>query len=532
MHEIVEQILGYLRGMWRYRWYALAVAWTISLGGWFFVHRLPDQFEASARVYVDTQSILRPLLRGLTVDVNPDSQIQLMTRTLLSRPNLEKVARMTDLDLKARDNAQMDVLLDRLGKHISLRSLGRENLYTIGFEDKDPGFAKKVVQSLLTIFVENALGETRQDSDTAQRFLDKQIAEYEARLLAAEERLKNFKRQNVDMMPQSGQDHYSKMQEMGGQLAAARLELKQIEQRRDTLKAQLDGDTATFGVGPKPVIAQEGPASITDSAPVDGRIKMMEEKLDQLLLQYTEKHPDVIAVRQTIADLRKQREKEIAEIRAAAAAAAKAASSNGGEPVQDGNPYLQQLRMMLTAEEGNAAASRVRVEEFERRLAEMQRMVNSVPEVEAQLKALNRDYDVTRQNYDQLLARRESARLSQQAGQTNEDIKFKVIDPPRVPNEPTGPNRVGLMSGVFGGAIIGGIAVAFLISQLRPTFDSRRMLTDLTGLPVLGMVSMVVSPDTIRRQRYGLAGFVGMGMLLVLTFGGLLAAQLTGHRLI
>lgn len=531
MHEIVEQILGYLRGMWRYRWYSLAVAWTISLGGWFFVHRLPDQFEASARVYVDTQSILRPLLRGLTVDVNPDSQIQLMTRTLLSRPNLEKVARMTDLDLKARDSTQMDVLLDRLSKHISLRSLGRENLYTIGFEDKDPGFAKKVVQSLLTIFVENALGETRQDSDTAQRFLDKQIAEYEARLLAAEERLKNFKRQNVELMPQSGQDHYTKMQEMGGQLSAARLDLKQIEQRRDTLKAQLDGDTATFGVGPKPVITQDGPVSITDSAPVDGRIKAMEEKLDLLLLQYTDKHPDVIAVRQTIADLRKQRDKELAEIRAAAAAAAKA-SGSGGEPAQEGNPYLQQVRMLLTTEEGNVAAARVRVEEFERRLAEMQRMVNSVPEIEAQLKALNRDYDVTRQNYDQLLARRESARLSQQAGQTNEDIKFKVIDPPRVPNEPTGPNRVALMSGVFVASILGGIAVAFLVSQLRPTFDSRRMLTDFTGLPVLGMVSIVVSPATIRRQRYGLAGFVGMGMLLVLTFGGLLAAQLTGHRLI
>src|ERR1044071_6551386 len=132
MHEIVEQILGYLRGIWRYRWYALALAWTVCLGGWFVVHRLPDQFEASARVYVDTQSILRPLLRGLAVDVNPDAQIQLMTRTLLSRPNMEKVARMTDLDLRAKDNSQMDVLLDRLGKHISLKSLGRENLYTIG----------------------------------------------------------------------------------------------------------------------------------------------------------------------------------------------------------------------------------------------------------------------------------------------------------------------------------------------------------------------------------------------------------------
>ncbi len=97
MSEIIEQILGYLRSIWRYRWYGLGIAWLICLGGWAFIFKLPNQYEASARVYVDTQSVLRPLLQGMTVQFNPASQIDLMTRTLLSRPNLEKVARMTDM---------------------------------------------------------------------------------------------------------------------------------------------------------------------------------------------------------------------------------------------------------------------------------------------------------------------------------------------------------------------------------------------------------------------------------------------------
>ncbi|PWV65730.1 XrtA system polysaccharide chain length determinant [Plasticicumulans acidivorans] len=525
MHDIVELIFTYLRAIWRYRWYALIIAWTISLGGWFVVHRMPDQYVASARVYVDTQSILRPLLRGLAVDVNPDAQIQLMTRTLLSRPNLEKVARMTDLDLRARDNAQMDALLDRLAKKISLQTAGRENLYSIGFEDKDPTFAKKVVQSLLTIFVENALGESRQDSDSAQRFLDKQIAEYEARLSAAEERLKAFKRQNVGLMPSSAGDHFERMQQAATELSAAELELKQAENRRDVLKQQVDGEQATFGIGPKGTIANNVP-SITEAAPVDGRIRAMEERLDQLLLQYTDKHPDVIAVRQTLDELRKQRAQELASINSAKSTTIEA---SGGD---SGNLLYQQIMLALSNEEANVASLQVRVDTFKKRLAEMQGLVNSVPEVEAQFKALNRDYDVTRQNYDQLLSRRESARISQQAGQTSEDIRFKVIDPPRVPNEPSGPNRLALMSGVFVAAIGAGIVVAFLMSQLRPTFDNRRILADVTNFPVLGTVSVVISPAAIRHQRISLAGYVGSSTLLLLVYGALLIAQLTGHRLL
>lgn len=530
MHDIVEQLLGYLRGIWRYRWYALGLAWIVCIAGWVGVQRLPDQFEASARVYVDTQSILRPLLRGLTVDVNTDSQVQLMTRTLLSRPNLEKVARMTDLDLKARDTKQMDELIDGLAKNISLRSAGRENLYSIVYQDRDPQFAKKVVQSLLTIFVENALGETRQDSDSAQRFLDKQIAEYEARLLAAEERVKTFKRQNVGVMPDSGQDHYARMQTLSGQLAAARLELRESEQRRDALSQQIQGELPTFGYGNRSPAADPKRANIT--LPVDARIQGMQERLDQLLLQFTDKHPDVIAVRQTLADLKKQRDAEMAEITKSMTATASAENDGNGMPVPAGvsNPLYQQLKLTLSQEEANIAAIKVRVQEYESRLTEMQKLVNSVPEIEAQLKALNRDYEVTRQNYDQLLARRESARLSQQAGQTNEDIRFKVIDPPRVPNTPTGPNRLALMTTVFVAGLGAGLVLAFLMSQLRPTFDNRRILTEITSLPVLGSVSMIVSPQVLRRQKIGLISYAGIGAMLVIVYAGLAVAQATGYR--
>src|SRR5262245_56425614 len=104
MHEIVRQVLSYLRGMWQYRWYGVAISWTVCSIGWAVVFLMPNLYEANARVFVDTQSVLKPLLSGLAVQPNVDQQIAMMSRTLISRPNLERVIRMSDLDIKVKSN--------------------------------------------------------------------------------------------------------------------------------------------------------------------------------------------------------------------------------------------------------------------------------------------------------------------------------------------------------------------------------------------------------------------------------------------
>ena len=112
MQEFIALLFGYLRGIWRYRWYIVVAAWIISLVGWVWVARMPDQFEASARVFVNTDSVLKPLLRGLTAQTNDQRRVYLMEKTLLSRPNIEKVIRMVDLDLRAEDQSMMDELVE------------------------------------------------------------------------------------------------------------------------------------------------------------------------------------------------------------------------------------------------------------------------------------------------------------------------------------------------------------------------------------------------------------------------------------
>ncbi len=511
MQEALEQLMGYARGAWRFRWYVYLVAWPLCIGGWTLVYMLPDQYEASTRVYVDTQSVLRPLLKGLAVQTDASSEVAIMTRTLLSRPNLEKVARMTDMDLSATTPEEMEVLLNRLQKTIKLTGRGRENLYTITYTDKEPELAKQVVQSLLTIFVETSLGDTRKDTDVAQRFLDEQIREYEARLFAAEEALKEFKRKNVGMMPKEGLEYYQRMQVAMTKLSTAQLELSEAVRRRDELRRQLRGEEPTFGMVPQAPAQQ-----VTTSSALDARIQNLQTRLDELLLQYTDKHPDVVAIKRTIETLEAQKADEQAQ-------AAKLNPTSAVPSALETNPVYQQLRISLGEAEASVAALQVRVDRFQGEVNHLKTMVDTIPQVEAELKRLNRGYAINKKNYETLLARRESAKISREAGRSSENVKFRIIDPPRVPLEPSGPNRPLLISVVLVGSLLAGVIFAFFLSQLRPTFDSVRTVTKELGVPVFGSVSRVWSRHARLKRRAEVAAFGTMGLFLVALFGVYLA---------
>src|SRR6478672_3546220 len=131
MQDLIQQLLSLLRGIWHRRWIGLAVAWLAALIGIAIVYRIPERYEASARVYVDTETLLRPLLAGLTIQPNLDQQVALISRTLISRPNVEKLIRMADLDLRAASNTERDELVDSIARTVRLEGNSQSNLYVI-----------------------------------------------------------------------------------------------------------------------------------------------------------------------------------------------------------------------------------------------------------------------------------------------------------------------------------------------------------------------------------------------------------------
>jgi polysaccharide chain length determinant protein (PEP-CTERM system associated) len=534
MQDVLTLLLGYARGIWRYRWIILVVAWPLALAGWLFVARMPDVYEASAKVHVDTDSLLRPLMRGLAVETNVNQRINLMTRTLLTRPNLERVAQMSDMHLDADSDKEMEPIIDDLQDHIKLSGDQRENIYMITYQNDDPKLAYAVVQSLLTFFVESALGDTRGEGSQAEQFLDEQIREHEERLQAAEQRRADFRRENVGLFPGDRGDYYQRLQEVQSLLEETQIKLREAEDRRDEISRQLSGEEPVFGLVEDSVGDQSADAStlealtMDETSSLDPRITELETRLDELLLSYTERHPDVAILRRNIENLKQEREEELDRKRAELAEKrAQLARLRGGQSVWSGdlnaNVVYQQMRIALSNAQVEVSALKVRVEEYKRQIRELQALVDTIPQIEAELTRLNRDYDITRENYQRLLETREKAEMTQTLERRGENVQFRVVEPTRVPSSPSGPNRPLFYTGILGAALGAGLGLAFVASQLRPVFDSRRQLRELTGFPVLGTVSLRVDAGERSRERLELAMFFVMSSLLLAGYGVMLA---------
>ncbi|NMP33072.1 chain length determinant family protein [Thalassotalea sp. M1531] len=482
MQELLEQIVDYLKGIWIKRRYIIIATWAICPLGWYFVAQMPNVYESSARVYVDTQSLLRPLLRGLTVETNPNTQIQLMVRTLLSRPNLERISRMTDLDVQAATTEEYDKIIDELKKDIKFSPQGRENIFTISIENKDAEVAKNIVQATLTVFIENTLGETRSDSDEAQKFLNTQLRDYENRLIAAETRLTNFKQKYGDVLLSNNGGFYAALKQEQTKLETAQLQLAEAKTRLDSAKAQLAGEEPVFGLFSSRV---QSNSSVTTT--YDSRIQQLEQSMDSLLLRYTENHPEVRELQRRLEELTTLRTKEIEEYYASVQSSAN--EDNTSITSVDKNPVYQELKIQANQYENEVASLTVRVNNFKTRVTELENKVHSLPEIEAELTALNRGYSITKAKYEELLARKETAQLAQQADETTDKIQFRVIDPPRAAIQPSGPPRFIFFAGITILGIGVGIGLSLLMSQISPVVTSSQQMARVTGIPVFGTVS-------------------------------------------
>ena len=506
MEDILRQALVILRATWKHRRLGMLAAWVVGAIAAGVILRIPDRYEASARIFVDTQSILKPLMSGLAVQPNIEQQVMMLSRTLISRPNVEKLVRMADLDLSIKGKAEQDALIDGLMTSLKIQSVGRDNLYLLSYRDTEPGKAQRVVQALVSIFVESSLGDKRQDSDSARKFIEEQIRNYEKKLQDAESRLKDFKLRNMELQVGEGKSGIDQLSTLTNELNSSRLALREAENSRDAMRRQI--------VGEEPVLLPEAPGADSGvSLPeIDGRIDAQKRNLDNLLQRYTDQHPDVVGARRLIKDLEDQKRKELVARKSFAAA-------NPGSSVSN-NPVYQQLKVSLAETEANVASLQARVAEYEARYKRTNNLLKTQPQLEAEYTQLNRDYDIHKKNYEQLVTRRESAELSGDLEAAGSVADFRLIDPPRASSTPVAPNRLILLPAGLLIALAAGLFVAFAASQIRPVFFDGKTLRDETGLPLLGTVSLIPNEARRLKERASLHRFLIATAGLVIAYGG------------
>jgi polysaccharide chain length determinant protein (PEP-CTERM system associated) len=489
--ESLQDLVSRYGGLaWRRRWLGVGAAWALCIFGWIGISLLPNEYEASARVYIDADAVLTPLLRGISAETSMSDQIDLLQHMLLSRPNLERIISKTDLQLDTHTQTDVEQMVQRLERTIKVNAQTR-NIFAIAFRNPDKQLAYDVVQAVLASYIENRAGDNRDDMEKATSFLDEQISSYEKQLRDAETKRAAFRTKYLDLLP--GDGGVNRLEQARSQVDQLTGQLEDARSRRVLLARTLAGT----------------PAMVTTdtSGGYDPRsaLRAAEAKLRDLQQVYTDQYPDVISQKRVVETLRRS--------------SGASEESSGGKSVP--NPVFEQFKLRLVETDALVDSLTRQIEDAERERDRLSAIAHGEPNLEARYLNLNRDYDVLRKNYDELLARREGMRIATAAQVRASNVKMVIIDPPQVPQVPVAPARILLAFGVLVAGLAAGVGVVVAIITLDQSFHS---LVDLRamGRPVLGAISMAALPPTLAMRLRSAAVFGSAIGGLVIVLGGFL----------
>ena len=498
----------------------MLAAWVLCFGGWSWAISQADVYEARARVFVDTSSILQPVLGNQIINQNVGAELAYIREAILSRDRLERVANEVGIGVGVMSEQQREQTLEGLRSSIGINSAGlarnsADAFYTISYRSSDRTRAVGVVGAILDNFVEDMIGANLAQGDTAERFLDQQVAEYDLRLVQAEEALATFRKENAGRLPGTQGGYFQRIRAERDALDAANQQLRIMESSRAQIEEQLRGERAVVP-GMTEASYEPPPNSI------DARIRDIEIQLDSLLLEYTERHPDVIAFRERLVILLDQRAEQLAELGVDDTDQELTALAE--------NPVYRTLQVAIADTDVEIATLRANIAERETVIEELSTLVDEVPEVEAQLARLNRDYEVIYEQYRALVRSRETQDLTRKASDTDQ-IDFRVIDPPTAPVAPVAPNRPILLAAVFLVALGAGVGLCVLLAQLWPVFSDSNALRQRIGLPVLGTVTHAWQKVKRGEQRKAVFLFGSALAALIAAFVLLVGLEVVGPGL-
>lgn len=508
MKPLLTRLVTLLVGAWRYRWQGLAAAWILCLAGWLVVWSIPDKYAVEAKVYIDTDTVLGPLMRGLTVPTDQEQQVAIMLKSLTTRPNLEQIIRLVNPRAAAMKPVEMEAAVNELNQNIVMTPEGVKNLFSIAYVDNNSAYAEAVTQSLLSILVDSNTGDNRRSMAGARTFIDQKISEYETKMREAELRRANFKAANLDALTNGGAGG---VDGASTELQSAKNDLSLAQITVSSLRSQLAGIPQTVASDQLPALSDRGTGG--SGSPIV-RLQQAEQNLIDLRSKYTENYPDIISTKQTIAQL----EKEIAN----SSSKGGAASSTVGVP----NPVYVDLRTKLSSAEVQVALLQHRVSVAQERMLNSKKNAADLIAINNKYADLDRDYTVLQANYAELVKSREAARLSQSMSEQQQSMNFRIIEPPKRTSLPVSPPRFLLNSAVLLAGIAAGVALAIFLSIFSGRFTTSEELAEYFSLPLLGIVTVGPNAHAARREKVAITTATAAVLSLMLVYC-LVAALLT-----
>lgn len=495
MNQLLEELRAGAWAIWNRRWLALAVAWGTCLLGWLVVALIPNSYESETRIFVQLDDVLAEQI-GIGAGSRA-RDIDRIRQTLVSSVNLEKVVRSTRIGDTVTSPTEMERAIEGLTEDIEVVSEG-ENIFEISAvsgrtdlsDSENAELAQVIAQSMIDIFREENLGGARGEMQDSIEFLNQQLAQREAELEAAEERRLAFESANPDLIGGA--------QAIANQLTATRAALRAVESDLAASQGALAALEGQIASTPRTIITPGSGGPQASLAQAEANLAAMEAR------GLTNEHPDMVAARRTVASMREQ---------------AQAAGPSSGSV----NPAYSTLQSMRVERMSNVQSLQSRAAALRAEIASITASQMREPGAAAEAQRISRDYDVLREQYDQLLQDREELRLRGQVETERSAVQFEVVDPPSTPRTPAAPNRPLLLAGVLILGLGAGAGTAYALSKLGSTFATASQLERSFGLPVIGTISHTFTEAgrelRAKRLKYFAAGVSGLGVLFVVLMG-------------
>lgn len=514
MQEQIEQLIFYAKGAWNNKWLALIAALIICLGGWTLVALLPNKYVSESKVHVETKTMLQPLMRGMTVQSDTAGLLRVMQILIFTRTNLEQIIKLSDLDENPGEIDLPDIV-EKLKKEIKIEG-GHDDIFTIKYESTSPSLAKNVVQAVLTVFSDQTHQNTLAGTDVAQKFINDQIHDYEVRLRNAEQAKEHFKRANYGFLPEEGAGASILAQNTASLLDDAKLQLNEAVSRQKTLRKQLNDikeSNENWAVA-------DSDGGLAIDKEENARIETMSLRKNELLLRFTENHPEIVSINKKLKEFEDSRQKR------KKAEKASMTEDDFVKPNVIANPYVQTIKVALNEADTVVASAQARVDELQMRVDKIKGEMQARLTVETELQNLNRDYDAIKNNYTKLLESREQASMSAKVDDQAEALKFKIADAPNIPLKPSSPKRVYFYSGLLIVGFIFGFGLSLLVYMAKPTIMSITQLASVTGLPVLGGIFLKNDPIVIAQSKKDMIRYFSVILGLLLIYFGFMAIEI------
>jgi len=468
---------------------------------------LPKKYASNTTILVEQSNIIAPLMEGRAVATGVTNRATIAREVAFSRKVMGEIlvvgGWMEDKPSPLQQDKQIEQIIDR-----TIISNPRENLIEIRYVDSDPTRAYKVTQRLADLVISESLATKERESREAYGFINSQVEQYHRKLTDAEAKLETYRTTNPDARPGISTDVNARIGELRRQVETAKLDLIDLHSEESALQSQLSGESEISTVQ-------------TRAGQFRARLMELQSQRDQLLLTFTEQHPDVVRAEHQIRDLEEELRRETARQESRMAG-----SPSTLEGTATMNPLYGELRSKLSEARSRSAAVASRVSTGERLLSEELARSGRIAASESSLAELTRDYEVNRDLYQDLLKRRENARVSMNLDAEQRGLSFRIQEPAAMPLRPTGLRLMHVAGAGLGAAFFTPLVLLFGVIKLDPRVRSPLQIERDAALPVLGTMPMYVTPNKRRQmlQRFALAAF--LFLLVPAAYGVALALKM------